>query len=338
MHVLTDTPSLRHTGIALAYTQADHADQPYGILLCQICRLDSIGDMMGDKRRQQIVQTVYNMLHTYLPGAASIAQTAPDRFEVIFAGGTKQQMEHSYYTLESVANSFENNRHIYALLKFACAHSTSDYASLSSLAEIKLFNTDYKTVDQSIIYLIEDFLSEATTENKRHIQAMDQLSAQIADALTLSNADRIRLKKLVRYHDIGKTKVPLHILNKNGLLTQEQWDVIKGHSLAGYVIAKSTDHLYDIRDEILHHHENYDGSGYPDGLSGTDIPLLARIIKVADAYDCMIHQQPYHRPLSKELAIDELNSQKGHLYDPRIAEILLDIIHREPEPDTHQAV
>ena len=103
-------------------------------------------------------------------------------------------------------------------------------------------------------------------------------------------------------HDIGKVAIPLEILNKPGKLTDEEWEIIKSHTIKGYEIAKSTPELEGVADMIKYHHERWDGKGYPDGLSLETIALLSRIIYVVDAYDAMINNRSYRKAKSVEEA------------------------------------
>ncbi len=121
-------------------------------------------------------------------------------------------------------------------------------------------------------------------------------------------------------HDIGKIGISEAILNKPGSLSDSEFKVIKQHPIIAEQILRSIPQLDEIRKAIRHHHERYDGAGYPDGLKGEDIPLISRIIAVADCYDAMISDRPYRSALSKEIAIDEIMKNKGSQFDPKIVD------------------
>jgi len=124
-------------------------------------------------------------------------------------------------------------------------------------------------------------------------------------------------------HDVGKIGIPDYILSKNGRLSPEEFEEIKKHSLIGATILHPIKELSDVAREIRHHQECFDGSGYPDGLAGNDIPLIARIIAVADAFDAMITTRPYRKKKSVEEAIRELKSKSGTQFDPIIVSAFL---------------
>ena len=124
-------------------------------------------------------------------------------------------------------------------------------------------------------------------------------------------------------HDVGKIGIPDYILSKNGRLTPEEFEEIKKHSIIGATILQPIKELSDVAKEIRHHQECYDGSGYPDGLAGADIPLIARIISVCDAFDAMTTTRPYRKKKTVEEALQELKSKSGTQFDPLIVSAFL---------------
>jgi putative nucleotidyltransferase with HDIG domain len=131
-------------------------------------------------------------------------------------------------------------------------------------------------------------------------------------------------------HDIGKIGIPGHILNKPGPLTDEEFDgVMKTHSTLGANIVKDVPFLQELYTLILHHHENYDGSGYPDGLKGEEIPISARIIRLADAFEAMTSKRPYRNSLGKLSARDKLLKGRGLEFDPKIIDAFIRVAKRK---------
>jgi len=130
-------------------------------------------------------------------------------------------------------------------------------------------------------------------------------------------------------HDIGKIGIDDKILNKPGKLTEEEWAIMKRHPEIGYRIARASHKLARIADYILTHHERWDGAGYPKGLKGEDIPLLSRILAVADAYDAMTEDRVYRKAMSKEQAVEEIRRNAGTQFDPLIANIFIETILEE---------
>jgi len=148
---------------------------------------------------------------------------------------------------------------------------------------------------------------------------------KFAEALNLSQAEIEKLILAAELHDIGKTVIPERILNKKGKLSDKEWQEVKTHSAVGHRILNTTEDYSHISEDVLSHHEHWDGSGYPRGLKGEKIPLLARIIAIIDAYDVMTHDQVYKKAVTKEEALKEINSCVGTQFDPELADVFVKI-------------
>ncbi|HYH92291.1 MAG TPA: diguanylate cyclase, partial [Candidatus Saccharimonadales bacterium] len=155
----------------------------------------------------------------------------------------------------------------------------------------------------------------------------------LARQLQLPDADIDRLRVAALLHDVGKVAVPEEILEKPSALTSAEWRTVVQHPRIGQVILEQAAALKDAVPIILHHHERYAGHGYPYGLRGNEIPLGARIVAIADAYDAMIHDRPYKRAMSHEQAIAELRRHAGTQFDPELVELFCDLYGSvAPEP------
>jgi len=158
-----------------------------------------------------------------------------------------------------------------------------------------------------------------------HSARVAEESVNIARRLSLSDAEIQRIWLAGCLHDIGKIGINEAVLNKPGKLNEEEWNLIKQHPVVAGKILGPIPELSDIIDIIVHHHERYDGSGYPDGLEGSSIPLGARILSVADAYDALTSRRSYREALARDEAYRILEDAGGTQFDPVIMRTFLDL-------------
>ena len=165
---------------------------------------------------------------------------------------------------------------------------------------------------------------------------MAKYSRQIAEALGLSAKECDEIEYSAPMHDIGKIGVPDKILLKPGKLEAEEWQTMQGHTQIGHAILADSQSRYMQMGAIiaLSHHERFDGTGYPYGLAGKDIPLVARIVAVGDVYDALVSRRPYKEPWEEQDALDYLRKHAGTQFDPTCIDTFferLDNIHEIQE-------
>jgi len=166
---------------------------------------------------------------------------------------------------------------------------------------------------------------------KGHSERVAETSVALAQELNLPGREIENIEYTALLHDIGKIGIADSILGKKGSLTSQEFDRIKEHTIMGANIIEPVDFLKNSYWAIYHHHEKYNGKGYPDGIKSEDIPILARIIAVADAYDAMGSDRPYRKKLSKDKILNELKDQSGKQFDPEIVKALISVLDRERE-------
>ncbi len=166
---------------------------------------------------------------------------------------------------------------------------------------------------------------------KGHSERVAETSVALALELNLSDRDIENIEYTALLHDIGKIGIADNILGKKSSLTNKEFDKIKEHTVMGAKIIEPVDFLKNSYKAIYHHHERYNGKGYPDGIKNEDIPILARIIAVADAYDAMGSDRPYRKKLNMSNILKELKDQSGKQFDPEVVKALISILDRERE-------
>jgi len=149
-----------------------------------------------------------------------------------------------------------------------------------------------------------------------HIKRVASSAGRLARALGWSDITVSEVELAAELHDIGKVIVPDNILNKPSSLTRSEWELMKKHPQEGVRILQPLQHIQILIDGVRHHHERYDGSGYPDGLAGKAIPAVGRLLAVVDAFDAMISERPYQKGIPVEPALARLQEQAGRQFDP----------------------
>ncbi|GAB6153179.1 HD-GYP domain-containing protein [Desulfosporosinus burensis] len=172
-------------------------------------------------------------------------------------------------------------------------------------------------------------LEAKDTYTSGHSARVGKLAVAMAEGLEM-NDDKIEsLKYAAVLHDVGKIGVSEIILNKEGKLLDSEWESIRSHPVMGQTIIKSIKFLFDIGQVVRHHHERFDGNGYPDGIKGTEIPLESRIIAVADTYDAITSDRSYRKGSTHDEAIAELRKVAGSQLDPAMVEIFCKVVTSE---------
>lgn len=189
----------------------------------------------------------------------------------------------------------------------------------------------FDSLYQAYLLTIRAFLGALSSKDvtiKNHSNRVVNYSSLIADDLNLSDKEKKNLELAGLLHDVGKIGISEQILSKPDSLTAEEFSTVKRHPELGEEMVKEIDFLDNVRPLIRHHHERYDGNGYPDGLKAEEIPLGARIIFVAATYEAMTSNRPYRPAFSSEEAIDELQRVAGKQLDKDIVSRFLAILEK----------
>ncbi len=187
---------------------------------------------------------------------------------------------------------------------------------------------------ETVLFSLAQSVEERDPDLGQHCQRLSAMAAAMGLALGLPTCDILTLQRGGYLHDVGKVAIPDSVLFKPGPLTAEEWETMKTHTERGERICAGMRSLAPVLPIIRHHHEKWDGSGYPDGLKGEEIPLLARILQLADIYDALTTSRPYKRAISPEEALRVVRSETAKGWrDPKLVDTFADILpmFRSPE-------
>lgn len=195
------------------------------------------------------------------------------------------------------------------------------------LARVALQNyVQLQSETMQTIETLADVIDKGDPHTFQHSQRVSKYAVQLARRLNLPEVDVQLIGSAARIHDLGKVTIPTNILQKTGKLTAEEFEVVKGHPAEGAKLVENLSLYQQGLDLILHHHERFDGTGYPSGLKENSIPLGARVICVADAFDAMTSDRPYRKAMSLDNAILELKGGMGTQFDPYVASAFINYL------------
>lgn len=184
----------------------------------------------------------------------------------------------------------------------------------------------YKEITNQALQTIANTIDDKDKYTNGHSMRVAKYSKEMANRLGMSEEEQEQVYYIALMHDIGKIGIPDAILNKPGKLDDEEYEIMKTHTIIGANILKDFTAVPHIGDGALGHHENYNGKGYPNGVISRKQPIVVQIIRVADTYDAMATKRAYRKPLDKEIIIAELEKYKGIDFNPEIEEVMLTMI------------
>lgn len=305
---------------------------PITVAVCNANGIGLVNDVFGWKKGNEMLRKAADLLRDNMPQNAVLARLDDGDMA---AGLTEVEQEYAIRLFEKIREQYrkDNDTGINTDLEYGISIIRDGSKNLDdalkeaadSMRTKKLMNESSKK--SSMLDTLTQTLTESDYETEEHVERTKEMAVRLGKALNLSDAELGRLALLAVLHDIGKVAIPHSILLKPGKLTNEEWEIMKSHTEKGYRIASASKDLQSIAEYILHHHERWDGNGYPSGLKGEEIPLLSRIITVVDSHDVMVHDRPYHKAMTQEQATEELLRCSGSQFDPHLVTVFLQVIH-----------
>ncbi len=308
---------------------------PFSLIISDVNGLKFTNDTLGHASGDKILVETTKLLSTYLRSEDILARVGGDEFSILLPRTNSNEAQEIVNSLQIASQSFNVDLldipiKISISLGFATKTEISEsFSYISKLAEDYMYRSkllERESFHSTLLKTLRVSLYERSHETEEHASRMTQMSIKLGKAMNLSKDDLNDLSLLSSLHDIGKISIDNSILVKPDKLTEDEWMEMKKHPAIGYRIAMASSELRPIAEYILCHHERWDGKGYPQGLSGENIPLLSRVISIVDSYDAMTHDRTYKKALSKEDAIAEIANNSGSQFDPEIAALFLTLI------------
>ena len=303
---------------------------PLGFIMGDVNGLKMANDVFGHKTGDDLLVAVSDTLSEIAKPDQIVIRWGGDEFVIVVPNATSEKLEDIINRAKKNLQAKSFNRNLEVSVSFGSAIKENPYDSTDEVLKeaeekmyhIKLFES--KSLRGNTIHALMTTLDEKSQETKEHTMRLSKMCIQIGEEMHLPSEVINRLELLAMLHDIGKIGIPEQILAKKGALSDEEWDIMKTHPQIGYRIASNVTELSFVANEILHHHERWDGTGYPSKLIGEQIPTNCRILSVVDAYDAMTNNRIYRKACSKNDALFEIRTCSGSQFDPQIVTIFLD--------------
>ncbi|WP_239559400.1 PAS domain S-box protein [Sporohalobacter salinus] len=301
---------------------------PLSIIMGDVNGLKITNDTFGHKEGDRLLIKIAEILENHCRQEDLVAHIGGDEYIILLPQTFKKEAEEICSRIKEACQEVENVP-IPPSIALGCATKKEMNENIETIlkkAEDYMYQNkvyESESIRNTILDSLETMLRETTNETLEHSQRLEGMAVEIGRKLNLSEQELNTLASLADLHDLGKISISEGILQKKGSLNSDEWEKIRRHPELGYKIANSSPKLTQIAEGILCHHERWDGQGYPQGLEGEDIPLLARIITIVDAYDVMTNGRPYKESMSKEEAIEELKNCAGSQFDPAIVNIFV---------------
>lgn len=329
---LTGLYNRRHFDLELRRLDSE-ANLPLSVIMGDINGVKLVNDAYGHAEGDRLIADSAAAWNGCCREGDVLARTGGDEFAMLLpktdGPAAMQMLARIQFALAAADEAAQNERfHFSVSLGLGTKINANENIVRTMQAAEEDMNRrkllEQNSSHSAILASIKTTMFERSHETEEHAERLVALSRLVADGLHLDQGDRDRLELLATLHDIGKVAINDQILTKPGKLTEEEWVEMRRHPEIGYRIAMSTPELATVAEGILCHQERWDGKGYPRALKGEEIPLLARIIAVADAFDAMTQDRPYRRAMSDEQAIAEIERNAGTQFDPAIARVFLE--------------
>lgn len=309
----------------------DKSMLPLSIIMGDLNGLKIVNNSHGHTEGDKILKAAADILKKSVPKSALVARYGGDEFIISIPNTDLESAHEILYKIKEEctkikAGEFPISIGMGTAVMDSLAENIKDVIKVADkeMNHNKLLETN--SANNKMVQGLLSALRAKSDETVEHTERMTALAQKFGESLGIHNSQLIRLELLATLHDIGKTSIPGDILTKKGSLNDKEWEMIKGHPSRGYKIAASTNEFSVVAEEILSHHERWDGSGYPRGLKSKEIPYLARIISIIDAFDVMTSGRPYQQGISKTEALEEIKDCAGSQFDPELSEKFIELM------------
>jgi diguanylate cyclase (GGDEF)-like protein len=299
------------------------------VVVADIDGLKLINDTLGHQAGDDLLIRTAHLLEVYFAPPALVCRIGGDEFAVMTASNPETAAKRCQLLRESLSGEHLQSTGIALSISIGFATGKNTLKELYKEADNHMYREKLHRQGSNrskIIQTMMQLLAEKDNITEEHAERMVEYTRLLARAAGVNSQEISDLVLLAQFHDIGKVGISDALLNKTGPLTPEEYAEVKKHCEIGHRIAINSFDLAPIADWILHHQEAYDGSGYPFGLKGEEIPLPCRIIAIVDAFDAMTSDRPYRQAMPAGAALEEIRRCAGSQFDPRLTALFIQLV------------
>ena len=307
---------------------------PFSIIVADLNGLKITNDTFGHETGDQMLIRVSEIIKENIKSNHAACRIGGDEIVVLMPSTAERECIDIVENIKNATLTAKEDP-IKPLVALGCATMDDDnnsFSRLFKLAEDKMYANKMTNSERNydmIISSIKNNLYENKYESQDYHERLVTMCGQMGKTLNLDKNDIENLALLAELHDIGKVGLDKELLLRQGPLTIEEWQNVKRHPELGFKIVSASTKLSHIGKGILAHHEHWDGSGYPQGLKGEEIPFIARLFSIVEAYDVMTHERSYKPTYTEERAIKELKDNSGTQFDPNLVELFINYINKK---------
>jgi len=309
-----------------------------GIVICDIDGLKLVNDTLGHAEGDNYLRTVADILRENFPADSIVSRIGGDEFAVISMNISQSEIQNIKRKISKIIDLHNKEGRVVPIsLSVGYAIKGEKHKSISEVfkeADDFMYREKLhhrQSIRSNNIDLLNKMLLSKTFKSAMKMEEMISYMTQLAVKEGIMDEQLKDLRLFVLFHDVGNIGISESLLLKKSALTKDEWLEMRRHTEIGYRIAESSSDLKHISEWIFKHQERWDGTGYPFGLKGYDIPIQCRILALVDSYNAMISDRPYRKALSKEQAIEELKKEAGKQFEPALTDAFLELLKEKEE-------
>lgn len=305
---------------------SDPDNLPLGVIVADVNSLKVFNDAFGHVVGDELLRIIAKTLRETVGSKGYVSRVGGDEFTIIMPNTTSRILENVVKKTHAKLTKIRSLPIAPSLSTGRALHDKGELRKTINIAENMMYEQKLISsivVKRSIVSSLKGKLNNYASQDKMGVKRLKDLSSLMGEALGFNSDEKSKLSLLAEIHNIGEVGINRELFKKSARLTLREHDLIKSHVKRGYRIVNASCELNKISEEMLCHHEKWDGSGYPRAISGQEIPVISRAFSIIDAYNAMMSDKPYREELTEREIVNELYTQASKQFDPLMVEVFV---------------